>query len=130
MIATRARRWLSPLLLAYLLISAAFITSVVMIQASKERAENRLCEALEANRQVLRDVVVTAYQPTGGGGFDLTALPSYAQLPPETQAWVDDLQAALSASSSQRRDDGDGNGIPDRIDEVLARPACDNGGSS
>lgn len=92
----------------------------------RDEEVGRLCDSVTKNRDLLDAVVHVAYEPTGGGGLDLAAVPSYAGLPPDVRAWVDELNARLNPPASGHADprDADGDGIPDAISVLLAEVTC------
>ena len=112
----RLRVPLGPLAVAYILIVAMAAAGFWAM----DRQDQARCEDLVAGRQVLRDLVELT--DDNGGGLHLTAVPGFDDLPPETQRYMANIEAAT------RTDPGE----PDRPSrfvtealELLEVPTCD-----
>lgn len=106
---------------------AAVVVVAMFVIWNRQNQVHRICDVGQQNRDVLAAVVDVAYTSTGGtGGLDLTKLPHYADLSPETKAWVDDFQRLISLGSNQPvPGDANGNRVPDEIERILkAKVAC------
>lgn len=73
------------------------------------------CQDRQDGRNALRATVERAYEP--GAPTDFTAIPSYADLDPATQRFLDDLALAISEG-------GDGEEVRDSILESIPPIEC------
>lgn len=83
-------------LISYLVLALAIIAMASTVLRQSQWADYNLCRSSQANRQALRDVIVQATEETGGGGLDLTAIPSFPALDPEMQQYLRELEAAIN----------------------------------
>lgn len=70
-----------------------------ILQESRNREYNA-CVSSNDGRRALRDVIDIA-TVTGAPGLDLTKLPSFPRLGKETQDWIKELNAILTAPQSE-----------------------------
>lgn len=91
------RRYLSPLVIAYVLIVAAAAYGFYAQHYEEAKRHAQVCDTQRDFRAVMRDLVVrsTAQQ----GGFDLTSLPSFKRLDPATQDYMRELSKLAAGGS-------------------------------
>lgn len=102
--------WLRQLL-AYVALTGAFGYVVVEIQHTNKVQ----CEDRRDGRAALRATVTEAFRP--GTPTDFSLIPSFADLDPATQTFLNDLADALSSSSSRTE-------VRDRILESIPPIEC------
>lgn len=95
----RSRRTVAAL---WMVGSALAVLWLIQYRAEEDKARQTrqialLCQAVSSNREAVRDIV----NDTGGGGTDLTKVPSFQDLDPATQKYLSDLTAALQAAAQQ-----------------------------
>jgi hypothetical protein len=96
-------RWFRQhsLLVAYVLIIAVAVVGFVSVQREAALREREHCQATRDNRVVLRSVVEQV--GAEGGGLNLTGLPEFEALTPETQDYLVALERLAARSSSSER---------------------------
>lgn len=87
----------SPLLIAYVVMALGFAGAGAGYVHGEAIEDFNRCEDSQAGRTVLRDVVVAATEP--GQGFQLTSVPGFDALDPETQQYFRNLEAMSRAAA-------------------------------
>lgn len=83
----------------YVILAIAVLAMVAMPIRQSQWNDHNLCQESRKNRQALRDVIVLATEDTGGGGLNLTGIPSFDALEPEMQQYLADLEALANSDS-------------------------------
>lgn len=118
--------WLKrhPQALMYVYITMALVLVLYLIQhnADEQRARDnkstaealqRDCIARQGGRQTLREVIIVATTPQGGGTrFDLTKVPGFDALSAEEQAFFRNISQATGAATAPPTPPVDSSGIP------------------
>lgn len=93
-------RWRSLLIIGpYLIVVGAAVFGFTRLE---DEAHQR-CLDRQADRQVLRQVVDIATAPSGSGPLDLTLVPGFADLDPQTQAFMTNLTDQLAQAPPPTR---------------------------
>lgn len=120
-----------PNSIAYILIVIVFAISLFGISweakrrdesDAREAAERReeICEGIEHQQEIIGELLEAILLPSGLGAVDLTDIPSFFDLSPDTQKFVADLLRAIEEDPAPR--------LTERLqrfqEERLSVPAC------
>lgn len=92
------RRWLL-IVVPYLFVAGAGTYGLHLLE---DEAHQR-CLDRQTDRQVLRQVVDIATTTSGGGQLDLTIVPGFDDLDPQTQTFITNLSHAISSEPPSTR---------------------------
>lgn len=88
-------------LLGYIYITIGFVVCLGLIQHNSDVARTRDCLNRQGGRQTLRNVILVATTPRGGGvRIDLTVVPGFNDLDEVTQTFFRNLSEATGSSST------------------------------
>lgn len=102
------RRWLAARSLAIAYAAIVLTVAAGFLQADRskdadQRTAAQLCETVNDYRTVIGALINVALED-GSGTLELSTLPSFARLDPDTQAWVRELEGAAAQDTTNGLD--------------------------